>query len=155
MNQLDKIYNPNEVEKNIYAMWESGGYFKPEINPAGKPFTIMMPPPNITGQLHIGHALNLTVQDVLTRYKRMRGYKALWLPGEDHASIATEVKIINKIYEEEHKTKHDIGREEFLKRAWDWTDFYRKRIAKQARMIGTSCDWDRERFTMDEGCAKA
>ncbi len=155
MKQLDKIYNPNEVESSIYGMWESGGYFKPEVRPDAEPFTVMMPPPNITGQLHIGHALNLTVQDVLTRYKRMRGYWALWLPGEDHASIATEVKILSKIYEEEHKTKHDIGREEFLKRAWDWTDFYRKRIAKQARMLGASCDWDRERFTMDEGCARA
>ncbi len=155
MKQLNKTYNPKETESKIYNMWEEGGYFKPEKNNEGKPFTIMMPPPNITGQLHIGHALNLTVQDVLIRFKRMNGYKTLWLPGEDHASIATEVKIINKIFEEEHKTKQEIGREEFLKRAWDWTAFYRKRIAQQARKLGASCDWDRERFTMDKGLADA
>jgi valyl-tRNA synthetase len=155
MKELDKVYQPKDVEPKIYEMWETGGYFKPEVHPDGKPFTIMMPPPNITGQLHLGHAFDGTLQDILTRYKRMQGYSALWLPGEDHASIATEVKVVNKLYEEEGKTKQEIGREAFLKRAWEWSDFYRARIAKQFRKLGASCDWSRERFTMDEGCSEA
>ncbi len=155
MKELNKVYDPNETESRIYEMWEQGGYFKPEVHPDGKPFTIVMPPPNITGQLHIGHAFDGTLQDILTRYKRMQGFSALWLPGEDHASIATEVKVKDKIAAEEGKTKQDIGREAFLERAWDWSDFYRKRIAKQFRKLGSSCDWTRERFTMDEGCSEA
>lgn len=151
MKELDKIYNPQEVEPRIYKMWEEGGFFKPEVHPDGKPFTIVMPPPNITGQLHIGHAFDMTMQDILTRYKRMNGYAALWLPGEDHASIATEVKVVEKIRSEENLTKQDLGREEFLKRTWEWSSFYRDRIATQLRSLGTSCDWERERFTMDEG----
>ncbi len=155
MKELEKNYNPSEIESEIYEMWEKNGYFKPEVNPNGKPFTIVMPPPNITGQLHIGHAFNGTLQDILIRYKRMCGYSALWVPGEDHASIATEVKVIAHIKETEGKTKYEIGREEFLKRAWEWADFYRNRITKQFRKLGTSCDWSRERFTMDEGCCEA
>ncbi len=155
MKELNKIYEPNEVETRIYEMWESGGYFKPEVHPDGKPYTIVMPPPNITGQLHIGHAFDGTYQDILTRYKRMQGFSALWLPGEDHASIATEVKVVEKIREEEGKTKQQIGREAFLSRAWEWSDHYRARIAKQFRKLGSSCDWSRERFTMDEGCSEA
>lgn len=155
MKELSKNYDPSKVEAGIYEMWEKNGYFKPEVNPNGKPFTIVMPPPNITGQLHIGHAFNGTLQDILIRYKRMCGYSALWVPGEDHASIATEVKVIEHIKEKEGKTKTEIGREEFLKRAWEWADFYRNRITKQFRKLGTSCDWSRERFTMDEGCCEA
>ncbi len=155
MKELDKIYDPNQVEPRIYEMWENGGYFKPEVHPEGKPYTIVMPPPNITGQLHIGHAFDGTLQDILIRYKRMQGYSALWLPGEDHASIATEVKVVEKIMKDEGKTKQQIGREEFLRRAWDWADFYRERIAKQFRKLGASCDWSRERFTMDESCSEA
>ncbi|MBR5996188.1 MAG: valine--tRNA ligase [Eubacteriaceae bacterium] len=155
MKELNKNYDPKEVEKRIYAMWEKGGYFRPEVNPSGKPYTIMMPPPNITGQLHIGHAFCFTLQDILIRYKRMQGYAALWLPGEDHASIATEVKVIDNIYQTEGRTKLDIGREGFMVRAWEWANKYRKRIAEQSRTIGASCDWSRERFTLDEGCNEA
>lgn len=155
LKELEKIYDPNEVEKRIYEMWENGGYFKPEVNKDGKPFTIVLPPPNITGQLHIGHAFNGTLQDILIRYKRMCGYASLWVPGEDHASIATEVKVLDKIKKEEGKTKMDMTREEFLEKAWDWANFYRARIAKQLRALGVSCDWSRERFTMDEGLSEA
>jgi len=152
---LEKSYSHKEIEGKTYEKWEQNGYFKPEINKDGKPFTIVMPPPNITGQLHLGHAFDGTIQDILTRYKRMMGCAALWLPGEDHASIATEVKLVEKIKKEYNKTKEEIGREAFLKEAWEWSDFYRKRIAKQFRKLGTSCDWSRERFTMDEGCSQA
>ncbi len=154
-NTLDKQYNPSKIEGEIYEKWEKGGYFKPEINKDGKPFTIIMPPPNITGKLHIGHAFDDTLQDILIRYKRMKGYAALWLPGEDHASIATEVKVVDKIKEETGKTKQDLGREAFLEEAWDWAKTYRKEIAKQVRKLGASCDWSRERFTMDEGVSDA
>jgi valyl-tRNA synthetase len=152
---LKKTYSHKEIEEKLYNKWEENGYFKPEINKDGKPFTIVMPPPNITGQLHLGHAFDGTIQDILTRYKRMLGCAALWLPGEDHASIATEVKLVEKIKEEYNKTKEELGREAFLKEAWEWSDFYRKRIASQFRKLGTSCDWSRERFTMDEGCSQA
>lgn len=152
---LGKSYSHKEIEEKLYDTWEKNGYFKPEINKEGKPFTIVMPPPNITGQLHLGHAFDGTIQDILTRYKRMKGYAALWLPGEDHASIATEVKLVEKIKKEYNKTKEELGREAFLKEAWEWSDFYRLRIAKQFRKLGTSCDWSRERFTMDEGCSEA
>lgn len=153
--EMSKVYEPHEVEDRIYEWWQKKGYFKPEVHPDGKPYTIIMPPPNITGQLHMGHAFDDTLQDALIRYKRMQGYSALWIPGMDHASIATEVKVLNKIKEEEGKNKEELGRKEFLKRAWDWADFYRNRIRKQVKKLGASCDWDRERFTMDEGCSQA
>lgn len=152
---LEKSYNHNNIEGALYKKWEEAGYFKPEIHPEGKPFTIVMPPPNITGQLHLGHAFDGTIQDILTRYKRMKGYSALWLPGEDHASIATEVKLVEKINNDYGKTKEEFGREAFLEEAWEWSRYYRERIAKQFRKLGASCDWSRERFTMDEGCSEA
>ena len=154
-NNLAKTYNPKEFEDRIYSTWEESGAFRAEVNPDKKPFTIVMPPPNITGQLHMGHALDQTLQDVLTRFKRMQGYSALWLPGSDHASIATEVKVVNRIREEEGLEKEDLGREEFLRRAWDWKKEFGGKITKQCRKLGDSCDWSRERFTMDEGCNKA
>lgn len=152
---LAKTYNPKEFEDKIYEEWEKTGAFKAEVDKDKKPYTIVMPPPNITGQLHMGHALDQTLQDVLIRYKRMQGYSALWLPGSDHASIATEVKVVEKIRAEEGKEKTDLGREEFLKRAWAWKEEYGGRITKQCRKLGDSCDWTRERFTMDEGCNEA
>lgn len=153
--EMSKVYDPKDVENRIYAWWKEKGYFKPEVHPEGKAYTIVMPPPNVTGQLHMGHAFDNTLQDVLVRFKRMQGYSALWIPGMDHASIATEVKVVEKIREEEGKSKEDLGREEFLKRAWDWAITYRNRIRDQIQKIGGSCDWDRERFTMDEGCSEA
>lgn len=152
---LAKTYNPKDFEERIYEEWEVKGAFRAEVDKDKKPYTIVMPPPNITGQLHMGHALDQTLQDVLTRWKRMQGYSALWLPGSDHASIATEVKVVEKIRNEEGKEKEDLGREEFLKRAWAWKEEYGGRITKQCRKLGDSCDWERERFTMDEGCNKA
>ena len=152
---LAKTYDPKEFEDRIYEKWEKNGCFRAEIDKTKKPFTIVMPPPNITGQLHMGHALDQTLQDVLTRWKRMQGYSALWLPGTDHASIATEVKVVDKIRQEEGKTKEELGREAFLERAWAWKKEYGGRITKQVRKLGNSCDWSRERFTMDEGCNKA
>ncbi|MCU6755446.1 Valine--tRNA ligase [uncultured Eubacterium sp.] len=152
---LDKTYDPKKFEDRIYDMWEKNGAFRAECDPDKKPFTIVMPPPNITGQLHMGHALDQTLQDVLTRFKRLQGYSALWLPGSDHASIATEVKVVNRIREEEGLEKEDLGREEFLKRAWAWKKEFGGKITKQCRKLGDSCDWSRERFTMDEGCNKA
>ena len=152
---LAKTYDPKDFEDRIYEAWETSGAFRAERDPDKKPFTIVMPPPNITGQLHMGHALDQTLQDVLTRFKRLQGYSALWLPGSDHASIATEVKVVAKLREEEGKEKEDLGREEFLKRAWDWKRVYGGKITKQCRKLGDSCDWERERFTMDEGCNKA
>ncbi|MCI6821173.1 MAG: valine--tRNA ligase [Clostridiales bacterium] len=152
---LAKTYNPKDFEDRIYEMWESHGAFRAERDPGKKPFTIVMPPPNITGQLHMGHALDQTLQDVLTRFKRLQGYSALWLPGSDHASIATEVKVVDRIRQEEGKEKEDLGREEFLKRAWAWKKEFGGKITKQCRKLGDSCDWERERFTMDEGCNKA
>ena len=153
--EMSKTYDPKAVEDKTYASWQAKGYFKPEVNPEGQPFTIVMPPPNITGQLHMGHAFDGTLQDVLTRYKRMDGYAALWLPGTDHASIATEVKVVDKLREEEGKTKQEIGREAYLERAWDWALTYKTRITDQLKKLGASCDWSRERFTMDEGCSQA
>ncbi len=154
-NNLAKTYDPKDFEERIYNMWEESGAFRTEIDRDKEPFTIVMPPPNITGQLHMGHALDQTLQDVLTRWKRMEGYCTLWLPGSDHASIATEVKVVDKIREEEGLEKEDLGREEFLKRAWAWKEEYGGRITRQCRKLGDSCDWSRERFTMDEGCSKA
>ncbi len=152
---LAKTYNPKDFEDRIYEMWEENGAFRAEPDKDKKPFTIVMPPPNITGQLHMGHALDQTLQDALTRWKRMQGYSALWMPGTDHASIATEVKVVEKIRAEEGLEKEDLGREEFLKRAWAWKDEYGGRITRQCRKLGASCDWSRERFTMDEGCSSA
>ncbi|SJZ55594.1 valine--tRNA ligase [Garciella nitratireducens] len=153
-NNIAKVYNPDEVESRLYGKWEERGYFKPEVNPEGKPFTIVMPPPNITGQLHIGHAFDGTLQDILIRWKRMQGYQALWLPGTDHASIATEVKVVEAM-KKEGLTKREVGRDGFLERAWNWANAYRGRITSQFRKLGASCDWSRERFTMDEGCSEA
>ena len=154
-NNLAKNYKPKDFEDRIYAMWEENGAFVPDENAPKDPYTVMMPPPNITGQLHMGHALDQSLQDVLIRYKRMQGHKTLWLPGTDHASIATEVKVVDKLREEEGKTKEEIGREAFLERAWAWKKQYGGRINEQIRRLGSSCDWNRERFTMDEGCNKA
>lgn len=148
---LAKTYDPKAFEDRIYEMWESKGAFNADIDKDKKPFTIVMPPPNITGQLHMGHALDHTLQDAITRWRRMQGYSALWLPGSDHASIATEVKVVEKL-KSEGIDKHEIGREEFLKHAWAWKEEYGGRITKQCRKLGDSCDWRRERFTMDEGC---
>jgi valyl-tRNA synthetase len=155
MKELAKTYDPKAFEKRIYESWEKDGDFHALRDPDKKPFTIVMPPPNITGQLHMGHAFDHTVQDVLIRWRRMQGYSALWLPGTDHASIATEVKVADEIFAAEGKTKEEIGREEFLKRAWQWKEEYGNRITEQQRRLGNSCDWERERFTMDEGCNKA
>ena len=155
MNNIPSKYNPKEFEDKIYNIWMEENCFRAEVNPDKKPFTIIMPPPNITGQLHMGHALDMTLQDVLIRWKRMEGYEALWLPGSDHASIATEVKVVEKIKKEEGKTKEELGREEFLKRAWEWKQEYGGRIVEQVKKLGNSCDWSRERFTMDEGCNEA
>ncbi len=152
---LAKTYDPHSFEDRIYKDWEENGAFRAEVNPDKKPYTIVMPPPNITGQLHMGHALDHTLQDVLIRWKRMKGFETLWLPGSDHASIATEVKVVEKLKKEKGLSKEDIGREEFLKIAWDWKKEYGGRITKQCRKLGDSCDWSRERFTMDEGCNKA
>lgn len=152
--EMEKTYDPASVESRLYKKWEENGYFHAVPNPDKKPYTIVIPPPNITGKLHMGHALDNSLQDVLIRYKRMSGYETLWLPGTDHASIATEVKIVEQMAKEGlHKT--DIGREAFLKRAWEWREQYGKTIVKQLRKLGSSCDWERERFTMDEGCNKA
>ncbi|HHY90078.1 MAG TPA: valine--tRNA ligase [Clostridiales bacterium] len=152
---LDKTYKPQEFERKIYQFWLDNEYFKANINPNKKPFTIVLPPPNITGQLHMGHALDHTLQDILIRWRRMQGYEALWLPGEDHASIATEVKVVEKIRKEEGLSKEEVGREGFLKRAWAWKEEYGGRIVEQMKKLGDSCDWSRERFTMDEGCSRA
>lgn len=153
-NLIAKQYDPSTVESRLYKLWCDKGYFHAEVNPDKKPFTIVMPPPNITGQLHMGHALDNMMQDAIIRFKRMQGYEALWLPGTDHASIATEVKIIDALAKE-GKTKYDLGREKFLQRAWEWKAQYGGRIVEQLKRIGSSCDWQRERFTMDEGCSKA
>ena len=152
--ELEKNYNPADIEKRTYDKWQEKKYFHAEVNRDKKPFTIVMPPPNITGQLHMGHALDNTLQDILIRFKRMQGYEALWVPGTDHASIATEAKVVEKL-KEEGISKEDIGREKFLEHVWDWKKQYGGRIVEQLKKIGSSCDWDRERFTMDEGCSKA
>ena len=152
--ELAKTYDPQGIEDRLYQKWMEKKYFHAEVDHDKKPFTIVIPPPNITGQLHMGHALDNTMQDILIRFKRMQGYNALWQPGTDHASIATEVKIIEKL-KEEGIDKHDLGREKFLERAWEWKKEYGGRIVSQLKKLGSSCDWDRERFTMDEGCNKA
>ena len=152
--ELNKTYDPKDIEERLYDKWEKKNYFHAEVNRDKKPFTIVMPPPNITGQLHMGHALDNALQDTLIRFKRMQGYEALWVPGTDHASIATEAKIVEAM-REEGLTKEEIGREKFLERAWEWKKQYGGRIVSQLKKIGSSCDWQRERFTMDEGCNKA
>ena len=154
MKELEKLYDPARVEDDIYAFWLNGGYFHTKADKSKKPYTIVMPPPNVTGQLHMGHAMDETWQDILIRYKRMQGYAALWVPGTDHASIATEAKVVAKM-KEEGLTKEMLGRDGFLERAWAWKNQYGDRIVSQLKKLGCSCDWDRERFTMDEGCSKA
>ena len=154
MKELAKTYNPSEVEDRIYDFWQKGNYFHAEVDRDKKPYTIVIPPPNITGQLHMGHALDNTLQDILIRFRRMQGYSALWMPGTDHASIATEAKIVEAM-KAEGLTKEDLGRDKFLERAWDWKDKFGSRIISQLKKLGSSCDWKRERFTLDEGCSKA
>ncbi len=154
IDSISKAFDPNEAENRLYGKWMSSGYFKPKAGKTGKKFSIVMPPPNITGQLHMGHALDNTLQDTLTRYKRMAGYETLWVPGTDHASIATEAKIVEQM-RKEGITKDDLGRDKFLERAWAWKEQYGGRIVEQLKKIGSSCDWDHERFTMDEGCSDA
>ena len=152
--ELEKVYDPKQVENRTYEFWQKGNYFHAEPDPKRKPYTIMMPPPNVTGQLHMGHALDNTLQDILIRWRRMQSYNALWMPGTDHASIATESKVVEAM-REEGLTKEQLGREGFLKRAWAWKEQYGGRIVSQLKKMGSSCDWERERFTMDEGCSKA
>jgi len=152
---LAKNYDPSEFEDKLYAEWVEKGYFHAEVDPDKEPFAIVIPPPNVTGQLHMGHALDETLQDILIRYKRMQGYSALWVPGTDHAGIATQIKVEENLRVNEGLTRYDLGREKFLERVWDWKKQYGDRIINQLKKIGSSCDWDRERFTMDEGCSKA
>ena len=155
MSELPKTYDPKSVEDKLYKFWVDSGFFHAEVNPDKKPYTIVIPPPNVTGQLHMGHAFDETLQDILIRTKRMQGYEALWMPGTDHAGIATQIKVEENLRKEEGLTRYDLGREEFLKRVWAWKDKFGNRIISQLKKLGTSCDWDRERFTMDEGCSKA
>ena len=155
MNEIPKQYDPKQVEQRIYKMWCDGGYFHAERDPQKKPFTIVIPPPNVTGQLHLGHAFDETLQDTLIRYKRMKGFSALWLPGYDHAGIATQIKVEEQLRNNEGLTRFDLGREKFLERVWDWKNKYGDRIVTQLKTLGSSCDWERQRFTMDEGCSKA
>ena len=152
--ELPKVYEPQQVENKIYKMWENNGYFRPVRKEGAKPFTIVMPPPNVTGQLHMGHAMDATLQDTLIRFKRMQGYSALWVPGVDHAGIATQIKVEEEL-RKEGLTRYDLGREKFLERVWDWKHKYGNRIVEQQKKLGASCDWDRARFTMDEGCSNA
>ena len=155
MKNLDTKYDPKQVEDRIYQTWQDGGYFHASPNPDKKPFTIVIPPPNVTGQLHMGHALDETLQDILIRYHRMKGEEALWLPGTDHAGIATQIRVEEYLRETEGLTRHDLGREKFLERVWDWKEKYGNRIINQLKKLGSSCDWSRERFTMDEQYSKA
>ena len=155
MKELPKVYEPQAVEKKIYEFWEKGGYFQGKPDRSKKPFSIVMPPPNVTGQLHIGHALDCTLQDILTRYKRMQGYAAVWVPGTDHAGIATQIKVEEELRVHEGLTRYDLGREKFLERVWDWKEKFGNRIVEQQKKMGASCDWSRSRFTMDEGCSRA
>ena len=154
MKELPKTYDPKNIEKRLYDRWVEKGYFKASVNPDRKAYTIVMPPPNITGQLHMGHGMDETLQDILIRFKRMQGYETLWQPGTDHASIATEARIVAEM-RKEGLTKEMLGREGFLERAWAWKEQYGSRIVEQLKKLGSSCDWDRERFTMDEGLSNA
>ena len=153
--ELPKVYEPQEAEARIYEKWEKAGCFRGQRDPKKKPFTIVMPPPNVTGQLHMGHAMDCALQDILIRFKRMQGYAALWVPGIDHAGIATQIKVEEELRTKEGLTRYDLGREKFLERVWDWKQRFGDRIVKQQKKMGISCDWDRARFTMDEGCSKA
>ena len=153
--ELPKVYEPQQVENKIYKMWEENGHFKPNKPHDAKPFTIVMPPPNVTGQLHMGHAMDATLQDTLIRFKRMQGYNALWVPGVDHAGIATQIKVEEELRTKEGLSRYDLGREKFLERVWDWKHKFGNRIVEQQKKLGASCDWDRARFTMDEGCSAA
>ena len=155
MSGLPKTYDPKAVEDKLYSFWNDSGFFHAEVNPDKKPYTIVIPPPNVTGQLHMGHAFDETLQDILIRTKRMQGYEALWMPGTDHAGIATQIKVEENLRKEEGLTRYDLGREKFLERVWDWKNKYGDRIISQLKKLGSSCDWERERFTMDEGCSKA
>ena len=155
MKELPKVYEPQEVESRIYEAWDKNGCFKGHRDPDKKPFTIVMPPPNVTGQLHMGHAMDCALQDILIRFKRMQGFAALWVPGTDHAGIATQIKVEEALRVEEGLTRYDLGRDKFLERVWDWKNKYGNRIVAQQKKMGASCDWERSRFTMDEGCSKA
>ena len=155
MKNLEKTYNPAEIEDKLYDKWVKNGYFHSEPDSKKEPYTIVIPPPNVTGQLHMGHALDETLQDILIRYKRMKGFNALWIPGTDHAGIATQIKVEESLRENEGITRYDLGRDKFLERVWDWKNRFGNRIISQLKKLGCSCDWDRERFTMDEGCSKA
>ena len=154
IENLPTTYNPKDFEDRLYDYWMKNDYFKAEVDRSKKPFTIIMPPPNVTGNLHMGHALQSAFQDVLTRWKRMDGYCALWLPGTDHASISTEARVVNKL-KKEGRSKEEIGREAFLEEAWDWTHEYGGNIRNQMKKIGVSCDWSRDTFTLDEGPSEA
>ena len=153
-NDLPSVYNPDAVEKKWYKYWEENGFFTPQPDPGQKPFSIVMPPPNVTGALHLGHAMDITPQDILTRWRRMQGYNALWVPGTDHAGIATQARVEESLARQ-GISKHDLGREGFLEKVWEWKNLYGSRITSQLRLMGASCDWSRERFTMDEGCSRA
>ena len=155
MKNIEKTYNPSEIEDKLYKKWIDGGYFHAEPDSKKEPYTIVIPPPNVTGQLHMGHALDDTLQDILIRYRRMQGYSALWVPGTDHAGIATQIKVEENLRVNENLTRYDLGREKFLERVWDWKNQFGDRIINQLKKLGCSCDWERERFTMDEGCSKA
>src|SRR5438270_7680753 len=153
--ELAKQYDPKDAQQRFLQFWEERGYNHSKPDPNRKPFTIVIPPPNVTGALHMGHALNNTLQDVLIRWRRMQGYNALWMPGTDHAGIATQAVVERRIRDEEKKTRHDLGREELVKRIWAWKDQYEERILGQLRQLGCSCDWARTRFTLDPVCARA
>src|SRR5580704_13053140 len=153
--ELPKIYDPKAAQEKWLTFWEEQGFFHSEPDPAKQPFTIVIPPPNVTGALHMGHALNNTLQDVLIRFRRMQGFNALWMPGTDHAGIATQAVVERLIMQQEKKTRHEIGREELVKRIWEWKDKYEARILGQLRQLGCSCDWARTRFTLDPICARA
>lgn len=153
-HKLNDKFNPKDFEDKLYKEWEEKGYFKPSEDKSKETFCVMMPPPNVTGKLHMGHALDDTLQDILIRYKRMKGFRTLWVPGTDHSSISTEMKVVQKLAEE-GKTKYDLGREKFIEEAWDWTKLYGGTIENQQRKLGCSCDWDRKRFTLDEGLSEA
>ena len=144
-------YNPGEIEGKWYSYWENQGYFHEEVDTNKEPFSIVLPPPNVTGMLHMGHALDNTLQDILIRFKRMQGYNVLWMPGTDHAGIATQIKVEEMLAKEEGKSRYDLGREKFVERVWEWKKEYGDTIVKQIRSLGASCDWSRERFTLDEG----
>ena len=154
-HKLNDKFNPKDFEGKLYKEWEEKGYFKPSMDKTKESYCIMMPPPNVTGKLHMGHALDGTIQDILIRFKRMQGFSALWLPGTDHASIATEVKVVEAMKKEEGLGKNDVGREGFLERAWAWKEKYGGRIIEQLKLLGSSCDWSRLAFTMDDKCSKA